>query len=466
MAEAGEDAYLGRLDLDIDLTSGSGPINDFAYTLIEADDNVAEDPTIKALVDEERKTFVAGPNFRCHTFGTAGFAFGEGHTLCEPLETVVGLTEVSLERRSVLEDEANNFTTDAFLEVITNAGGGTGPDTTFAITNGFRFDIVVIGKDTPLPDGSLATGDITIQDLYYFFPITPSVATAEFTGGVMRGKFEDFLEAVFDPQPLPAAGRLVDGLLQQHALYAGFAGRASLRSAGYQRGTGTQRDHQRQPLGSERNYTMIGCYPHSDSTDRICRTSGARNIQFLCGDFNPDLNTPSQFSMCGPLNTKNIIDTTRSPVILQVAPNNFVQPVEALREYLKTHTINAAEHGVGRTTAIPGEPVSTFDPTIVQPIQGAGPAWLGRGIVQPADTVAIDRAEYDPDDQELRVEATSTSSTAVLVVEDTATNGLIGQMENKGGGDYELRVTWPVNPQIVTVRSSAGGVASSAVELK
>jgi hypothetical protein len=80
------------------------------------------------------------------------------------------------------------------------------------------------------------------------------------------------------------------------------------------------------------------------------------------------------------------------------------------------------------------------------------------------DTVAIQRAEYDDRDEELIVEATSTSASATLQVFVTSTNQLIGTLTNNGGGRYSRTFSnVSNNPQNVTVRSSLGGSASRAV---
>ena len=68
--------------------------------------------------------------------------------------------------------------------------------------------------------------------------------------------------------------------------------------------------------------------------------------------------------------------------------------------------------------------------------------------------------------RELRVEATSTSSSATLRVYVTGTNQLIGTLTNLGGGKYGGQFTWPSNPQNVTVRSSSGGSDSRDVRTK
>jgi hypothetical protein len=85
---------------------------------------------------------------------------------------------------------------------------------------------------------------------------------------------------------------------------------------------------------------------------------------------------------------------------------------------------------------------------------------------QPADTVSIQRAEYDSGKRELRVEARSTNSSAVLQCYVTSTNTLVGTLTNNGGGNYSGRLNVSSNPQNITIRSSLGGAASRAVTAK
>ncbi|MCA1632945.1 MAG: FG-GAP-like repeat-containing protein [Acidobacteria bacterium] len=79
------------------------------------------------------------------------------------------------------------------------------------------------------------------------------------------------------------------------------------------------------------------------------------------------------------------------------------------------------------------------------------------------DTVTVTRAEYETAKQTLRVEATSTSSTATLQVFRTADGLLIGTLRNDGGGKYGGQFSFSVNPQNITVRSSLGGSATRSV---
>jgi hypothetical protein len=82
------------------------------------------------------------------------------------------------------------------------------------------------------------------------------------------------------------------------------------------------------------------------------------------------------------------------------------------------------------------------------------------------DTVSITRAEYESGNRRLRVEATSTRSTATLRVFVTSSNQLIGTLSNDGGGRFRGEFSWPVNPQNITVRSNFGGQATRAVTLR
>jgi len=161
VTEAGEDGFLGRLDVKV----AGGKIVDYDWDMMEANGNVAEDPEMKAIIDQERKTFVTGPDFICHTFGPNAFPFGKGHVLCDPLETVVGSTRPTIERFHVLEETANNVMVDAFLDLAQSVDPSLNDGNSLSTTNGFRFDTVILGSD----DGF--SGDITVGDLYDYYPI-------------------------------------------------------------------------------------------------------------------------------------------------------------------------------------------------------------------------------------------------------------------------------------------------------
>ena len=82
------------------------------------------------------------------------------------------------------------------------------------------------------------------------------------------------------------------------------------------------------------------------------------------------------------------------------------------------------------------------------------------------DTITIQRAEYQLSRRVLRVDAAGTEPTADLRVYVTATDALIGTMKSNGNGRFSAQLSWPTNPNNITVRSSFGGSATSAVTPK
>lgn len=79
------------------------------------------------------------------------------------------------------------------------------------------------------------------------------------------------------------------------------------------------------------------------------------------------------------------------------------------------------------------------------------------------DSVAIQTAVYLRSRHQLRLAATSTSSSATLQVFDSSTNLLIGSLTNTGGGTYKGIFTLSSAPKSVTVKSSEGGSSTTKV---
>ncbi len=402
IVESGEDAYLGELMLDV----RHGKIKHFEFNLHEMTDEVAEDTSdyfvaggIKALVAENTSEFYSGADFKCHTFGPGGFQFGKGHTLCTPLDEVAGYTEVNLERRDVIGDIMNNFIGDATLALGKNTGAQISDNDTFAITNGFRFDIPVLGMGTPLdgPAGGVSDGAITVGEIYNYMPFTPAVSLVDFTGGLLRGRFESFLEGIFDPHSFRHRGGWWMGFSDNMRFVLDLElspTSVPLQTLG---GRILSMELNGNSVDPSKVYTVVSCYPNGEGTDRQCRTSGGRNMRFPCGAFDPDVNAASVVGICDPLNIENIVDVTRKPVVLQVAPNDFWVPAQVLREHLKTNVISMVEFGPRRKNTetvayngCPGTPpvldkncdgVPDSSYGEVQPAFGAGPTWLGRLVV-------------------------------------------------------------------------------------
>ena len=412
VTEAGEDSFLGRLDLEI----SKGQIVSYEWDLMEADSEVPEDTAVAALVTAAQSTFLSG---QCHTFGVNAFPFGSGHTLCDPLDHPVGKTDVTIQRWNVLEDISNNVMVDAFADLARNLGeydsrGNPLTDAnTLSTTNGFRFDVVIFGNGEVLDDmpSTTANGDITIGDLYDYYPIGAATALAEYSGGRLKLHWEGILNNVFDPNPYRQRGGWFLGFTNNMHFDIRLSDDFP-RSISYgKRLAKVTIDDGSGPkiIDDSKIYTLASCYPHGNPTDEVCRTTGATNLRFItageesCGTdaatfaggaSNCQLDMSGGFTVVPPVHTENIFDPIRfnngsgppgqtGPLFLKVAPDNFVHPVDALRRYLAFHTVNLTDDGLGRVNAVDPVPVSEFGGTgIVQPTQGAGAEWLKREFVE------------------------------------------------------------------------------------
>ena len=130
----------------------------------------------------------------------------------------------------------------------------------------------------------------------------------------------------------------------------------------------------------------------------MCRTSGGANHKFFQLD-DPDDYT-SLITLADPVNSEGVIV---GATVLQVAPDNFLHPVHALRRYLDSlpgRLVTEAQFGAdhGRVVTVDskdpgnlpqdrseqiGQPDNTPDPTLVQPPFGAGPSFFS-GVIGPS----------------------------------------------------------------------------------
>ena len=395
VTESGEDSFLGRLDLKL---KGNGKISKYKWTLMEADHTVAGDPAVEAMVDAALEPFEDGK--QCHTFGVNAFPYGTGHTLCDTFDTVVGYTDETIQRFNVLEDVANNVMVDAFLDLAQNLGvtdskGKLLTDAnTLSTTNGFRFDIVIPGKGELLADGSIANGEITIGDLYDYYPIGAATALAEYTGGRLKLHWEGIVSNVFDPNPYRQRGGWFLGFTGNMHFDLRLSDDYPLSISYGKRIANVTIDGAR--VDDSKIYTLASCYPHGNPTDEVCRTSGATNLRFITAPQEESGPTdihgnrqlemfPRSFAVVDPVVTEAqlpVFDPARTPIFRKVAPDNFVHPVDALRRYLASHTVNLIDDGLGRVNAVDPVPVSEYGGAgIVQPTQGAGAQWLKREFI-------------------------------------------------------------------------------------
>ena len=389
VVETNRDMYVGRLDL---VVNPSGVV-DFNWEAIPVDQGVEQDEDMANLVASIEEPFVKGKDgiVERHTFMPGGFCTPSstppgladcgdtttrGLQLTEDLDaTVVGHTDTLLLRHHVLEDTLNNFIADAIRAVTdpvvrndaASLGLGWG-GVDISMANGFRFGNAVLPGQ-----------DITLRDLYTWFPIAPAVNVGDFSGQSIQKSLETVLGAVFDRNPFLQRGGWYLGLsnMEQkidldHRPFSSSGSRIVTTSIGGQ------------PLDPSKRYVFASCYGHGNPLDEVCRTSGGANFQFFALDDGDDYSSGLHLVAPRPLSGPVIVGTT----VQQVAPDTFLHPVHALRRYLNTlpdRTVTEAQFGVGRIhtvdstvpdiPAVPA-PVPAPDPTFVQPPQGAGPMFF------------------------------------------------------------------------------------------
>ena len=82
------------------------------------------------------------------------------------------------------------------------------------------------------------------------------------------------------------------------------------------------------------------------------------------------------------------------------------------------------------------------------------------------DTVSITKAQYDISGSQLKVQATDSNPAAVLTVKVTSSGEVLGTMQTRGDGTYQLKKTGIANPVNITVTSNLGGSASKNVKTR
>ncbi|MBW2282443.1 MAG: 5'-nucleotidase C-terminal domain-containing protein [Deltaproteobacteria bacterium] len=187
VVEAGNDGFLGRMDLAV----REGAVVGRSWRVIPVDASVPDDPRVLRLVDQARAPFLA-PDVDMELP-----APWVELPLTRPIDTVVGRVDRLLHRRNSLENPFNAM----LAEVIRQVAG-----TQIAMTPGFRFDAVVPPREEQSDSSPGASGEITLEQLYRFLPIAPSLAVGEIRGEDLRDIVELELTRVFSADPFQHSG--------------------------------------------------------------------------------------------------------------------------------------------------------------------------------------------------------------------------------------------------------------------
>lgn len=192
VVEAGNDTWLGRMDVRFSATQ----LVDFSWSLIPITHDIPENAVVKALVDGARAPYLANnPNLTAPSPGS-------DQTLTQPIDTVLGITNTLLDRRHALENSFN----DSFTETLRNVAG-----TDLAMAPGFRFESVNPGMGTFLEDNTIASGEITLEDVYRFIPVGYTLASGTITGQQLRAIIEGNATSAFSDAAFEHSGGWLDG---------------------------------------------------------------------------------------------------------------------------------------------------------------------------------------------------------------------------------------------------------------
>lgn len=179
LVEEGEDGtLLGELTLKV----ADGKVVDHRWTMHRIGPGFQEaDPEIAALIEQARRPFLAGADFRPHVNPISGAV------LRTPIDSVIGFTEKALHRSNfsdaqsmpaVVEGSSHDFLADAFRFACQSDLGEI---------RGFRYGTHV------------APGPIRLEDIYHFIPIGPQIACGLVSGDEVRLMLERDADRVFSP---------------------------------------------------------------------------------------------------------------------------------------------------------------------------------------------------------------------------------------------------------------------------
>lgn len=323
VVEAGNDGNVGRMDVRVK----NGKIVDRHWTLTPIDNTVAEDPAIKSLVDKARAPFLAK-----NVDMSIPMPMMQ-QKLTQPIDTVIGYTDVVLDRRQVLESRFNDLVGAIMLRK-------SGSDVT--ITPGFRFDAVIPakrsrpfdnqrrgmmeGQDIVVEDNTVAAGAITLEDVYRFFPVPYTLATGEISGEGLREVMETALTNVFSPDVFKQSGGWLEG-------FAGLETVLNLENSDGKRISRLSLRGSGKPVTGAMTLKVTGCSRPIDDSGTLCSYPGFSNVKPLTNEATGKPWTPVDIFIDGVAHRSaqvdpkplNIREKSATPMWPRVP---FIQPLE------------------------------------------------------------------------------------------------------------------------------------------
>ena len=257
VVEAGNDGWLGRMLVTVE----AGRLPTFSWTMLPVTPALTEDPAVQVLVATARAPFLADANHdgKLDTpivLPNPAISL----TLTQPINTVVGYMAAPLDRRNALESSFN----DAWSEALRGYAG-----TDLGLTPGFRFD-AVLAPGAQYEDGHVAQGNVTIEDVYRYFPVPYSMATGTVSGARLKEVVESNLSGVFSRDAFSQHGGWADGWAGVN-LQINLAANDGARVQAMTRTTGGA-------ISPTDSLSIAGCQRPMDGSDVLCSYTGFTNV--------------------------------------------------------------------------------------------------------------------------------------------------------------------------------------------
>ena len=307
VVEAGSDAYLGQMDITF---ADKKPIKTH-WQIHHITQNITPDKALLKIVKIARKPFTDLK--KPIQLPTSFFDY----YLKSSITTVIGTTVGQLDRKNALESTFNN----AFADALRKKSKAQ-----VALAPGFRFDMPISNREINMEGAPHITGNITIEDIYRFFPVVQKIATGETTAGKLKYQIEKNLSDVFSKNIFKQWGGWVYGI-------SGLDLKIDLSRADGDKIISMKLENSDKKLTDNQKIILAGCTRPGEEDDVLCAYQGFKNRKIITKDdnsplFNIDLIVESIVSGdFKPTTRQNIKDKSG----FGFWPNNpFIQPLEGI----------------------------------------------------------------------------------------------------------------------------------------
>jgi S-sulfosulfanyl-L-cysteine sulfohydrolase len=246
VVESGNDGYLGVMDVSITPNHEKT----FSWHLENITSDIEDDANVKQIVARDRAVFTA------NSVNIVNPLKQSSSVLTESIDTIAGHSEISLNRRGLLE---NSFNT-AFADLLKQE-----TNTQLALTPGFRYDAIIDAENDVV-----ASGEIKISDVYRFFPSSYSLSTAQASGAHLHDIYEQMLDVVVSKDHFKQNGGWVEKL-------SGVNSRVNINNEFPNRLLEMKLSSNGEALNNSTLYTIVGCNRPGDEEDILCSYPGFEN---------------------------------------------------------------------------------------------------------------------------------------------------------------------------------------------